>query len=196
MRLVYRIFRMCITIPSTIRNKWIMLISGIEYGKGFRSCGNILFRKYGGSITLGNNVSVNSHRIADPIGGDCKTIFVTTESGKIEIGNNVGISNASFYASNSIIIEDDVCVGAGCKIYDTNFHSIYPNERLCGNTNVLTVPVTIKKKAFLGGHCIVLKGVTIGEGAVIAAGSVVSRSVPDYEVWGGNPARFLKKIVV
>lgn len=173
-----------------------MLISGIKYGKGFRSCGNILFRKYGGNIIFGNNVSINSHRIADPIGGDCKTMFVTTGLGKMKIGNNVGISNASFYASNSIIVEDGVCVGAGCKIYDTNFHSIYPDERLSGNINVLTAPVTIKKKAFLGGHCIVLKGVTIGEGAVIAAGSVVSRSIPDYEVWGGNPARFLKKIVL
>ena len=194
MKLIYRIIRLCITIVSTLRNKWIMLLSGIHYGKNFRSCGSVLFRKYDGTITLGNNVSINSHRIADPIGGDDKTIFVTTGSGKIEIGNNVGISNASFFATNSIIVEDEVCIGAGCKIYDTNFHSIYPDERLNGNKNVLTAPVKIKKKVFLGGHCIILKGVTIGEGSVVAAGSVVSKSIPDYEVWGGNPAQFLKKI--
>lgn len=194
MKLIYRIIRLCMTIVSTLRNKCIMELCGIKYGKGFRSCGAILFRKYGGRIRLGYNVSINSHRIADPIGGDCKTIFVTTGSGKIEIGNNVGISNASFFATNNITVEDDVCIGAGCKIYDTNFHSIYPEERLNGNKNVITAPVTIKKKAFLGGHCIVLKGVTIGEGAVIAAGSVVSKNVPDYEVWGGNPAQLLKKI--
>lgn len=195
MKHIYRIIRLYITIVSTLRNKWMMLLSGIHYGKNFRSCGSILFRKYGGSITLGNNVSVNSHRIADPIGGDCKTIFVTTGSGIIKTGNNVGISNAVFFASNNITIEDEVCIGAGSKIYDTNFHSIYPNERLNGNTNVKTAPVIIKKKAFIGGHCIILKGVTIGEGAVVAAGSVVSKNIPDYEVWGGNPACFIKKII-
>lgn len=195
MRVIYRIFRLYITIISTLRNKWIMFLSGIRYGTGFRSCGCILYRKYGGKIILGNNVSINSHRIADPIGGDCKTILVTTGTGNITIGNNVGISNASLFSSNNITIEDGVCIGAGCKIYDTNFHSIYPAERLNGNTNVITAPVVIKKNAFLGGHCIILKGVTIGEGAVIAAGSVVSKHVPEYEVWGGNPAHFLKKIV-
>lgn len=194
MNIIYRIYRLLITIVTTLKNKWVMLLFGIKYGKGFRSCGSILFRKYGGIIRFGNNVSINSHRIADPIGGDCKSIFVTTNSGQILIGNNVGISNSSFFSAKSIIVEDDVCIGAGCKIYDTNFHSIYPEERLTGNKNVITTPVTIKRKAFLGGHSIILKGVTIGEGAVIAAGSVVTKDVPSYEVWGGNPARFLKNI--
>lgn len=171
-------------------------MSGIKYGTGFRSCGGILFRKYGGKITFGNNVSINSCRIADPIGGDSKSIFVTTGQGCIEVGDNIGISNATFFSSNRIVVEDDVCIGAGCKIYDTNFHSIYPEERLNGNTNVLTAPILIKKKAFLGGHSIILKGVTIGEGAVVAAGSVVSKDIPAYEVWGGNPACFLKKVTL
>ena len=126
-----------------------MLLSGIKYGNDFCSCGNILFRKFGGIITVGNRVTINSHVTADPIGGDCKTMFVTTITGNIKIGNNVGISNTAFFSSNEIVVEDDVCIGAGCKIYDTNFHSIYPHYRLSGNTHVKTAPVVIKSKAFI-----------------------------------------------
>lgn len=54
--------------------------------------------------------------------------------------------------------------------------------------------VVIKDGAFIGAHTIVLKGVTIGERSIVGAGSVVSRSIPDYEIWAGNPAKFIKKV--
>lgn len=53
--------------------------------------------------------------------------------------------------------------------------------------------VLIKKKAYLGMHTLVVKPVTIGEGAIVGAGSVVTKDIPDFEVWAGNPARFIKK---
>ena len=52
----------------------------------------------------------------------------------------------------------------------------------------------IKDHAFIGAHAIILKGVTIGEGSVIGAGSVVTKSVPDGEIWAGNPAVFIRKV--
>lgn len=55
-------------------------------------------------------------------------------------------------------------------------------------------PIHIKEGAWLGSRCIILKGVTVGKYAVIGAGSVVTKDVPDYEVWGGNPAKFLRKV--
>ena len=55
-------------------------------------------------------------------------------------------------------------------------------------------PVVIKDGAFIGAHTIVLKGVTIGERSIVGAGSVVTRSIPDYEIWAGNPAKFIKKV--
>lgn len=194
MRMYYRIIRIVLTICTTFWNRIAMLMHGVQYGKGFRSCGNILFRRYGGRICFGDNVSINSHQISDPIGGDSKTIMVATASGSIRIGNRVGISNTAFFSSCSIVVEDDVCIGAGCKVYDTDFHSIYPSKRLNGNTDVKSAPVVIKNKSFIGGHSIILKGVTIGEGAVIAAGSVVTRNIPAYEIWGGNPVNFIKKV--
>lgn len=55
-------------------------------------------------------------------------------------------------------------------------------------------PILIKEGAFIGAHAIVLKGVTIGKYSVIGAGSVITKDIPDNEVWAGNPARFIKKL--
>jgi acetyltransferase-like isoleucine patch superfamily enzyme len=54
--------------------------------------------------------------------------------------------------------------------------------------------VRIEKGVFIGADCIILKGVTIGEYSVVAAGSVVAKIVPPGEIWGGNPAKFIKKV--
>ena len=57
-----------------------------------------------------------------------------------------------------------------------------------------TKPVIIKDGAFIGADGIILKGVTIGKKSVIGAGSVVTKSVPDGEIWAGNPAKFIRKL--
>lgn len=63
------------------------------------------------------------------------------------------------------------------------------------DTHIKTDAVTIKEGAFIASHCIILKGVTVGRRAVVGAGSVVTKDVPDDEVWAGNPARFVKRVV-
>jgi acetyltransferase-like isoleucine patch superfamily enzyme len=118
----------------------------------------------------------------------------------LRIGNNVGISNSTIFCKNSIIIEDNVLIGANCKIYDSDFHSVDYNDRIeffINNqidTKAKTASIHIKRGAWIGGHCIVLKGVTIGEKSIIGAGSVVVKNIPDNEIWAGNPAIFRKKI--
>lgn len=54
--------------------------------------------------------------------------------------------------------------------------------------------VHIKERAFLGANTIITKPVTIGKGAIVGAGSIVTKDIPDYEVWAGNPAKFIRKI--
>lgn len=66
--------------------------------------------------------------------------------------------------------------------------------RLNGDTDIKSRPVNIGKNVFVGGHVIILKGVTIGDGAIIGAGSVVTKDVPTNEIWAGNPATFVKKV--
>lgn len=191
-----RIERGLIVIRSILWNKIKFVVLGIKFGKGLKTCGNVQVNNSGikESINIGQCVTINSHPKANPIGGQARTILYTTSTGHINIGNRVGISNTAICSAMSITIEDDVCIGANCKIYDSDFHSIKAEERLNGNLNVRSAPVILRKKAFIGAHSIILKGVIIGEEAVIAAGSVVTHNVPDKEMWGGVPAVFIKKI--
>lgn len=171
-----------------------MTLQHVSCGQHFRCCGIIVFRNFG-NIHMGKNICINSHRIADPIGGDTRTIICTGRNARIELKDGVSISNSTIYSNNYIEVGEDTCIGGGVKIYDTDFHSIYAENRLNGNTNIPSLPVIIGRRVFIGGHTIILKGVTIGDEAVIGAGSVVTRSIPSKEVWAGNPAKFIKKIL-
>lgn len=143
----------------------------------------------------------------------CQFIF-EKDSGHIKIGDNVSIGGGTKIISiNNIDIGNDVIIAWDCTIYDHNSHSIYWEERrndimqirkdfLEFNDitrrkdwgNVKNAPIIIKDKVWIGFGATILKGVTVGEGAVIAARSVVTKDVPPYTVVGGNPALVLKKI--
>lgn len=144
-------------------------------------------------IIIGNNVSINSCLKSNPIGGNERTILFAKGDGKISIGDNCGISNSVLFATKSIKICDNVLIGGNVKIYDTDFHWVDYNKRItekCGKT----AEVIIKEGSFIGAHSIILKGVTIGERAVIGAGSVVTKDIPSDELWAGNPAKFIRKL--
>jgi len=154
-----------------------------------------IFIRNAGEITIGNNFKANSGKNYNPIGGDTTIRFIVRSKGHLIIGDNVGISNSTFVCWDRIEIGDYVYIGGSCKIWDTDFHSLNPIERRHnGDKQVRTSPIKIGDYAFIGGNSIILKGVTIGKNSIIAAGSVVTRYVPDNEVWGGNPAKFIKKL--
>jgi acetyltransferase-like isoleucine patch superfamily enzyme len=174
-------------------NVIIFKIFKVKYNS-FDIKGIILIRGKG-KIFIGKRFQANSGKANNPIGGDSCLRIICRSSGIIKIGDNVGISNSTIVCWDKIIIEDNVMIGGGCKIWDTDFHSIDSCDRILrGDKNVKTSPTTIKKNVFIGGGATILKGVTIGENSVIAAGSVVVKSVPNNEAWGGNPAKFLKKL--
>lgn len=150
-----------------------------------------------GEITIGNELLINSGGRYNPVDGFNRTHIFCLNNALLDIKNHVGISNSLIYCANNITIEDNVSIGGGCKIFDTDFHSINPDIRRTKNetlSEIKTKPITIKKNAWIGGFSIILKGVVIGENSVIGAGSVVTKNVPDNEIWAGNPARFIKKI--
>jgi len=183
-----------LSIPNLVYNKIVLAYRHVSYGKNLSINGRIFCvsnSKHG--IIIGDNVSINSNRSSNPIGGDTKTILFAKGSGKIRIGDNCGLSNVTLFSMDSIKIGNNVKLGGSCKIYDTDFHWLDLERRLTENGGV-TKSVEIKEGAFVGAHSIILKGVTIGEGSIIGAGSVVTKSVPDGEMWGGNPARFIRKI--
>ncbi|WP_066070686.1 acyltransferase [Neobacillus soli] len=149
-----------------------------------------------GTLTIKDNTIINSGIRYNPVGDSNKTTFFMGKNANISIGKNCGISNSSLVAFQSIIIEDNVLIGNGCKIYDTDFHSLDYRKRKDKPDTIYAKksPVVIKESAFIGAYSIILKGVIIGEKSIVGAGSVVTRSIPDYEIWAGNPAKFIRKI--
>lgn len=87
-----------------------------------------------------------------------------------------------------IIIEEGVTLTTRCIIV-THFVEIDDNNY----RHYSRGKVVIKKKAYIGANTVICKPVTIGEGAVIGASSVVTKDIPPYEVWAGNPAKFIRK---
>lgn len=109
----------------------------------------------------------------------------------LKIGNNSGIGeNSELYGD--ITIGKDVMMGTGCIIYTRNhkFDSLDLPMWKQGFDEVK--PVIIGDDVWIGGRVIILPGVHIGNGAVIGAGAVVTKNVPDYAVVGGNPAKVIK----
>lgn len=141
-----------------------------------------------------------------------KFIFEHT-SGHITVGNRCHIGACNIISVNSIDIGNDVIIAWDVTIYDHNSHSIYWDDRKNDVSNELkalkngknitesktwgvvkSAPIIIKVKVWIGFGSSIMKGVTIGEGSVIAANSVVIKDVPPHSVVGGNPAVVIKKI--
>ena len=114
-----------------------------------------------------------------------------TDCGKnIHLGKNVFInSGCRFQDQGGIYIGDGTFIGHNVILATLN-HDLNPNTR----ADMYPKPIHIGKKVWIGSGAIVLPGVTIGDNSVIAAGSVVTKNVPENSVFGGNPAKFIKKI--
>lgn len=146
-----------------------------------------------GQLRIGRNVRINSGR-NNFVGIENRMSIWVGRNAIVEIGDRCGLSNSTICCANNVRILADTFIGGGCRIYDTDFHQIEADARIANQGPVATGPIVIGPKAFVGAHCIILKGVTIGEGAVIGAGSVVTRAVPAHEIWAGVPAKYIKKI--
>lgn len=180
------------TALNEIYNRWQLNIGNVQFEKTLIS-GRITIINSGGKIEIGNGCMFNSGKGHNPIGGDTVCRLVSY-GGIIKLGNRVGISNSTIVSRESVIIEDDVFIGGSCKIYDNDFHSINMEKRVYLSNEIPCKPVHIKRGAFIGAHTIILKGVTIGVGSVVGAGSIVTRDIPDGETWAGNPIQFVKSI--
>lgn len=113
----------------------------------------------------------------------CSHCFIENE---VKIGNNVTIKNGvSLW--NGITIEDNVQLGPNVTFTNDK----YPRAK----QEFELQDTFIKKGASIGAASVILGGITIGENAMIGAGSVVTKDVPANELWYGNPARFVKKII-
>ncbi len=180
---------------SRIQNIIILRLNKVIYSKVHIYGRVLIFNK--GTFKIGENTKINSSKYKNIIGGDTRTSIIVQKDAILIIGKNVKISNSAFQCAKSITIGNNVMIGGSCKIWDTDFHSIDPEIRKnMPNENALSSPIIIGENVFIGGFSIILKGVSIGNNSIIAAGSVVSKNIPDDEIWGGNPVKFIKKLSV
>lgn len=119
------------------------------------------------------------------IGENCNICSHCMIENNVRVGNNVTIKNG-VQLWDGITLEDNVFVGANVSF--TN--DLYPRSK--GEWQC--IPTLVKKGASIGVGSTILCGVTIGENAMIGAGSVVTKDVPAGELWFGNPAKFVRKI--
>ncbi len=148
-----------------------------------------------GAIRIGDDCRIQSGFAGNPVGGGTRMAIWVGPGGRLTLGDRVGLSNSTIVCMSAVSIADDVFLGGGSRIYDTDFHSLRASERgRPGNPGTRTAPVTIGRRVFVGGHSILLKGIEVGEESVVGAGSVVRSSVPAREIWAGNPAVPLRRM--
>lgn len=112
--------------------------------------------------------------------------------GTLEIGDSVFMNSGCSIGANLLVrIGAEASIGPQVIIMDNDFHQLDPERR---NEVPPSAPVILEKKVWLGARVIVLRGVTIGEGSVVAAGSVVTKDVPARSVAGGIPARVIRSL--
>ena len=123
--------------------------------------------------------------------------MVVLDGSTLTIGDFSGMTNAIIVCGEHISIGNHVNIGNGTIVMDTDLHSMdwkTRSDRQADPLNSHCRPIVISDHVFIGARSIILKGVTIGEKSIVAAGSVVTKNIPEGEVWGGNPAKFIKKI--
>ena len=194
-----------VTLPSF----YYCCISGLRFNKTWNIAGRIYISKSSwllriihpelkkGELQIGDDFSCNNNITSNSVGVFQPCFFNISESGsKILIGNNVGISGSTLNASKSITIGDNTIIGSGCLITDTDSHPIVAKLRNKSDYLQYTksLPIVIGKDVFIGARSIIMKGVTIGDGAVIGAGSVVTKNVPANFIVAGNPAKIVRPI--
>ncbi len=108
---------------------------------------------------------------------------------KLQIGDNVFFNhNCSITAMKDVSIGDNCMFGNNLVIVDHNHENILDHDDLYSMQEI-----RIGNNVWVGANCTILKGVKIGDGAVIAAGAVVTKDIPENEVWGGVPAKNIRK---
>lgn len=138
-------------------------------------------------ITWPHQVKIHSNSVIEP------NVFfkydgIWQPGPSIVIGRNCFIGmNCEFNIKDGITIGDNSLIGSGSRFIDHD-HGI-GLDKLINNQPCPTTSITIENDVWIGANVVVLKGVTIGKGAVIAAGTIVNKSIPSYEIWGGVPAK-------
>lgn len=115
-------------------------------------------------------------------------------TGECTIGDNVALNDATLDITGGVEIQDRVHFGRQVMLLSCS-HPPQVHDGLKRRNGLICKKIQIKEDAYIGSRAIILPGVTIGVGAYIAAGAVVTKDVPNFELWGGNPATKIKSLL-
>lgn len=170
-------------------------VKGIDLDHGC-SCVGVpyFYRTPHSTLHVGRGSKILSSFRSNHIGSMSRSRLCTlTPTARLVIGQRVGMSAVTITVHDSIEIGDDTQIGAGTVIIDSDFHDLSPDVEARHHRLGPTAPVRIGCNVFIGTRCLILKGVTIGDHAVVGAGSVVTRDIPAGAVAAGNPCRVLRQ---
>jgi acetyltransferase-like isoleucine patch superfamily enzyme len=143
-----------------------------------------------GTIEIGDDVLIGS-RNTWLVG------FRVATAARLLIGNRVSINyETTISVAKSVSIGDDTMMATDVQIYDNPSHPVSPSRRLRRESFAIddAQPVIIGRNVWIGTGVIILRGVTIGDNSIVAAGSVVTKPVPPGTLVAGNPAKFIKTL--
>jgi acetyltransferase-like isoleucine patch superfamily enzyme len=140
-----------------------------------------------GRIEIGDDVVIGSPCTWD-VGNNAQLI----------IGNRVSLNYRGIISvAERVRIGDDTLIAGDVAIFDNTNHPVAPERRLAakGVTSAEVAPVEIGRNVWIGIHCIIMRGVMIGDNSVVAAGSIVTKSVPPNTLVAGNPATPIRQLI-
>jgi serine acetyltransferase len=176
---IFKLRSNCISTTISYFRKLRLSIQGMQIGK--RVSMKHIFVTWPHQVSIQDDC-VLEHNIFFKYSSYWKKGYAITIGKRVFIGNH-----CEFNISKRIWIDDDCNIASGCKFIDHD-HGIKLGE-LIGKQESVEGDIIIGKDVWLGFNVIVLKNVTIGNGAVIAAGAVVTKSIPAFEIWAGVPAK-------
>lgn len=157
----------------------------------------IIDTRGGGEIYIGPGATLNSLNYRYHINLHSPVKLMADRKGaQIRIGAQTRIHGSCIHAYNSVTIGEKCLIAANCHIIDCNGHDLsFDNVENRIHTTGSADPVVIEDCVWIGANAIILSGVRIGRGSIIAAGSVVGEDIPPMVVACGNPARPVKRVV-
>ena len=169
---------------------------GIQFTSPIALVGQPICSRYPGSfISFGSGVTLDSAIRSNRLGGFSPCVVRTVApTARIRLGDRVGLSNSVIVAGNSIEIGEDTILGSGVMILDNDFHVMGTGFSWVSECSTNSKPIKIGRGCFIGSRSMILKGVTLGDRAIIGAGAVVTKDVPAYSMAAGNPARIVHTI--
>lgn len=167
-------------VVAIIRTLWWRLL-GLRVGAG-----TLLPKIY---ITWPHQVSLGAHCTVEH-GAYFKYDGIWAPGPRLVIGDHVFVgTGCEFNFKRGITIGSHCLIASGCCFIDHDHQSARRDVPMGSQSDGPEAPITLENDVWIGANVVLLKGVTIGRGAIVAAGAVVRHSIPPYEIWGGVPAK-------